>query len=69
MMELLKRAMLIWLGFFVLALMNGAIREVTREQILRTYDVTRGDLWALVLAWVAVLPLVLLRWRGPAQQL
>ena len=60
MMELLKRATLIWLGW---------MSKLTWEQILRTYDVTRGDLWALVLAWVAVLPLVLLGWRGPAQQL
>ena len=39
------------------------------ELLKRAYDVTRGDLWALVLVWVAVLPLVVLRWRGPAQQL
>jgi len=59
-LELLKRATLIWLGL---------MWKLTWEQILRTYDVTRGDLWALILVWVAVLPLVLLGWRGPAQQL
>jgi hypothetical protein len=52
MMELLKRATLIWLGW---------MSKLTWEQILRTYDVTRGDLWALILVWVAVLPLVLTR--------
>ena len=57
-MELLNRATLIWLGW---------ISKLTWAQILRTYDVTRGDLWALVLVWVV--PLVLLGWRGPAQQL
>ena len=59
-LELLERATLIWLGL---------MSKLTWEQILRTYDVTQGDLWALVLVWVAVLPLVVLRWRGPAQQL
>jgi len=38
-------------------------------QIPRTHDLARGDLQALVLVWVAVLPVVLLRWRRPAQQL
>jgi hypothetical protein len=59
-LELLKRATLIWLGL---------MWKLTWEQILRTYDVTRGVLWALVLVSVAALPLVLLGWRGPAQQL
>jgi len=43
--------------------------KLTWEQILRTHDVTRGDLWALVLVSVAALPLILLGWQGPAQQL
>jgi hypothetical protein len=59
-LELLERATLIWLGL---------MSKLTREQILRTYEVTRGDLWALVLVSVAALPLVLLGWQGPAQQL
>jgi hypothetical protein len=58
--ELLERATLIWLGL---------MSKLTWEQILRTYDVTQGDLWALVLVSVAALPPVLLGWQGPAQQL
>jgi hypothetical protein len=59
-LELLERATLIWLGL---------MSKLTWEQILRTYDVTRGDLWALVLVSVAALPPVLLGWQGLAQQL
>ena len=59
-LELLERATLIWLGL---------MSKLTWEQILRTHDVTRGDLWALVLVSVAALPLILLGWQGPAQQL
>lgn len=128
-LRLWKRVTLIWLGFFVLAFANGALREglikpftgepsahrlsvatglalftaylwlvwkhtriATRgqaiatglywfvltvlvealvidramsrmswEEIARTYDVSRGELWPLVVVWMGVLPLAM-RW-------
>lgn len=131
-MSLLKRAVLMWLGLFGLAFVNGALREVvfvpifheplahqlsaatalalftavvwgfwnrlgihsyadgllvggfwfvltilvetfllnrwmgklSWQQIGRSYDLTRGELWPLVLIGLALLPLVVRRYKG-----
>jgi len=55
----LRGATLIWLGL---------MSKLTWEQILRTHDVTRGDLWAWSWCRVAALPLILLQWQGPPPQ-
>jgi hypothetical protein len=132
--ELLKRAFLTWLGLFVLAFANGALREVvikmwieepwahhlsaltafvifgayvsglwsktgikttsqafavgafwfvltvltetfvlnrwmsglSWERILQGYDLSRGELWPIVLLWVGLLPAVVKALKGPA---
>ncbi len=135
--ELIKRSLLIWLGLFALAFVNGAIREIglkkfigepwahhisaitaffifgvyvlllwnkskiktskdalfvggmwflltiltetfvlnkwisklSWEEIIQTYNFSRGELWPLVLVWIGVLPSVVRFFRGPARNL
>ncbi len=134
MIEILKRAFFIWIGLFILAFLNGALREIgiksiidepwahrisaltatlifytyvaavwsksgiqtkeqavvvglawfaltlvtetivlnlwisklSWEQILETFNITKGELWPFVLVWIALLPSVLRVIRGPA---
>ena len=133
--DLVKRVLLVWLGLFVVAFVNGALREVlikrvvaepmahhlsaltavvllsaytcavwprtaieswrqallvgalwfvltvltetfvlnrwtsnmTWDEIVRSYDVMRGELWPLVLLFIGALPAMMFGVRGPAK--
>ena len=135
-LDLVKRVVLVWLGLFVVAFVNGALREVlikrviaepmahhlsaltavlllgaytwavwrrtaiqtlrqavivgavwfvltvltetivlnrwtsnmTWDQIVRSYDITRGELWPLVLIFIGALPAMMFATRGPARK-
>lgn len=51
---------------FETLVLNRWVSRLSWEEIARTYDVTAGELWPLVLLWVGFLPFLLLRLRGPA---
>jgi hypothetical protein len=40
---------------------DRAMSRMSWEEIARTYDVSRGELWPLVVVWMGVLPLVMRR--------
>lgn len=60
---------LYWLVLTVLTetfVLNRWMSKLSWEQILQSYNLTRGELWPLVVLWIGLLPLVIRFWKGPA---
>lgn len=68
----IRVAFMIGLYWFVLTVLtetfvlNRWISGLSWEQILKTYDLPHGELWPLVLVWIAILPSFALHRKGPA---
>ena len=63
-----------WVGtlWFVLTVLtetlvlNRWVSKLSWDQILQTYNLARGELWPLVLIWIGLLPVLILKLKGPA---
>ncbi len=42
-------------------------RKLTWPEILHTYDLSAGELWALVLLWIGILPMVIFSLKKPSE--
>jgi len=71
--KILSRTQAVWVGWYWFTLtiltetflLNRWVSKLTWEQILQTYNLAQGELWPLVLLWIAALPVVLWIAKGP----
>jgi hypothetical protein len=59
----------IWIGLticFETFLLGRLFSQHSWKQIFAAYDISRGELWPVVLLWIGMLPLYMLGLRGPA---
>jgi len=57
----------LWLVLTVLTetfVLNRWISGLTWNEIIQTYNISRGELWPLVLLWVGILPILAYVFRG-----